>query len=193
MAALGFTVASFWFLWAYRGKVVGHPVGSYSAGFGSGDFRLRLPVVLANTGARTRVVVDARIRIVSGPKESTLKWQTTRRSLKPMSDDVEDFAAAFTLGNRGAERHFMEFVGPLADGVPKPQDYEYCLDVRLDRDLAWHMASRDVLRFGHLVHPDRYITYANSAEACSEDEVASARQALLAYARKSGISTTWGD
>lgn len=137
------------------------------------------------------MVVDARLRLGTGSAESLLNWQTVRKSLKPDSDDVEDLAVVFTLGSRSSVRHFMEFVGNVTEGVPQPSDYEYRLELLLDRRGEVADRQHRVLRFGHLVHPANYIVYANSAEPCTQDEVERARKSFLEYAERSGIAPTW--
>ena len=62
VAALIFTVASFWWLQARRGKLIMSSIPAFS-GYVATDRRLgvRLPIWLYNTGARTRLVDELRL------------------------------------------------------------------------------------------------------------------------------------
>jgi hypothetical protein len=189
--ALLFTVASFWWLWARRGPVVSFPVTAYAAAYANEAFRIRVPVVLANRGAAMRVVVDARLRLEGQHGLSILKWGLTRKTLQPGSDDVEDFPAPQTILGRSAMRIHMEFRGDLIEHLPEPVDYKFTIELLLDDSAVWQAAGAGVLRFGHMVHPDRYITYDNSSEPCSPDEPIEARAALLALARRQNLTLPW--
>ena len=189
--ALAFTLGSFWWLWARRGPVVSFPVGAYAAAYANDAFRVRLPIVLANRGAVVRVVVDARIRLDGGYGESILPWGITRRTLRPEEDDIEDFPTPQAFAGRTAARIHMEFLGNLAENLPAPTDYAFVLELLLDESESWQPCGSGVLRFGHMVHPDTYITYNNSPEPCSPDEPNAAREALVTLARRRNLTVPW--
>lgn len=189
--ALLFTLFSFWWLWGYKGKVKGHPVGTYAASYTHG-FRLCLPIVLSNAGARTRVVVDVRVVILSNQGDSALKWQSTRSALDPKSDNENgDFPTVFTIAGRSAEQRLMEFVGELAEGLPQPQDYTYRIDVLVDDEDDWTEVHQGVLRFSHMQHPDTHIVYSNSVTPCSPDEAERTGAAMLALAKRQNLTLRW--
>ncbi|WP_338749698.1 hypothetical protein [Janibacter alittae] len=138
-----------------------------------------------------RVVVDARLCVEGQHGRSILKWGLTRKTLQPGSDDVEDFPTPQTMPGRSAIRIHMEFRGDLLEHLPEPVDYKFTIELLLDDSIAWQVAGTGVLRFGHMVHPDRYITYDNSAEPCSPNEPIEAREALVALASRQNLTLPW--
>lgn len=138
-----------------------------------------------------RVVVDARVRLEGPHGRSTLKWGLTRKTLQPGTDDVDDFPTPQTIPGRSAIRIHMEFQGDLLEHLPEPIDYRFTVELLLDESTAWTAAGSGVLRFGHMAHPDRYITYDNSAEPCSPDEHITSREAMRSLARRQNLTLPW--
>jgi hypothetical protein len=66
--ALLFAVASFWWLNARRGRVVGAVPHAYGMAAAAQVFLLRLPLALYNTGARAIVVRDLRCWFPEAPR-----------------------------------------------------------------------------------------------------------------------------
>jgi hypothetical protein len=77
------------------------------SGYIGGGFRFRLPLTIYNTGARSLVVTDLRLSFVD--LDATAPVITFRLSLKPKTDDVEDFAHPFAVPGRSAVSRFVEF------------------------------------------------------------------------------------
>jgi hypothetical protein len=105
--ALLFTVASFWWIQVRRGRLVSYEPQTYAGYVSGGGFRFRLPLTIYNTGARTLVVIDLRLSFVD--QDETAPVITFRRSVKPRTDDVEDFAHPFAVPGRSAVTRFVEF------------------------------------------------------------------------------------
>ncbi len=105
VGALVFTVASFWWIYLRRGPLKVTTPDTYASAVTESQLRLRFPLVIFNTGAATVVVENLRL-VVEGQE---LEWITLRRSLRPTSKDVLDFAAPFTIEGRKARELFAEF------------------------------------------------------------------------------------
>lgn len=103
--ALVFTVASFWWIWLRRGRLtVAAPRYQASASTAQ-QLRIRFPLVFRNAGARSIVVEDLRL-VIDG---EAFDWITTRKTLRPETDDVADFAVPFVVAGREARTVIAEF------------------------------------------------------------------------------------
>lgn len=187
--ALFFTIFSFWWLQARKGGVKGFEPPTYAGAASAKEFRLRLPVVLYNSGARTRVVCGVRLAIDTGLTETVLSWMTFRTTIKPDTNDVVDFPSPYVIAGRAAELRFIEFVGVFAGGLPEPRDYSARFEIQLDGGANWLTACEFVLRLGHMQHPAAYITYPNSP--ASDDDVEKTRTAMIELARLQHITLAW--
>jgi hypothetical protein len=107
VAALAFTILSFWWLQARRGRLVAYVPHVYAANFQLSSFRLRLPLTVYNTGARTLVVTE--LQLVFPDDDVTVPVITFRKTLKPLTDDVVDFAHPFAVSGRDTASRFVEF------------------------------------------------------------------------------------
>lgn len=115
VGALVFTVASFWWIYLRRGRLRATPPHVYASSTTSAKVRIRLPLVIFNTGAAAIVVEDLRL-VVDGHE---LEWISLRRTIRPMTDDVLDFAAPFAIAGREARQIFAEFGQAPAPLVPE--------------------------------------------------------------------------
>src|SRR5690242_3321063 len=98
VGALLFTVASFWWIWLRRGRLVVAAPQAYASAVTASQLRIRFPLVIYNTGARAIIVENLRF-VIEGYE---LGWISTRRTIRPMPDDVLDFAAPFPVAGREA-------------------------------------------------------------------------------------------
>jgi hypothetical protein len=187
--ALFFTIFSFWWLQARKGSVKGFEPPTYAGAASANDFRLRLPVALYNSGARTRVVCRVRLAIDTSPTVTVLSWMTFRTTIKPDTNDVVDFAGPYVIAGRAAEVRFIEFVGDFAGGLPEPRDYTARFEIQMDGAATWLTVCEFVLRLGHMQHPGVYIAYPNSP--ASDDDVEKTRMALIELARLQHIILAW--
>jgi hypothetical protein len=132
--ALLFTVASFWWIQVRRGRVVSYEPQTYSGYIMSGGFRVRLPLTIYNTGARTLVVVDLRLSFVD--QDVTVPVITFRRTVKPTTGDLEDFAHPFAVPGRSAVSRFVEF--GTKHWAPNPDTrYRLRVEARTGDDGEW--------------------------------------------------------
>ncbi len=78
--ALGFTIASFWWLHARTGSLEAAAPRSYAF---ADKVRVRLPFAFFNTGAKALIVTDLRLVIDNDPDTEPLGWITSRTKLRP--------------------------------------------------------------------------------------------------------------
>lgn len=152
--ALLFTVASFWWIQVRRGRLVSYEPQTYSGYTTSGGFRFRVPLTIYNTGARTLVVTDLRLRFVD--QDVAVPMITFRRTVRPGTDDVEDFAHPLTIPGRSAVSRFVEF--GTNHWAPAPDTW-YRLGVEARDDRGWSELVRFELSSPEKEKAHAYITY----------------------------------
>jgi hypothetical protein len=157
--ALAFTIGSFWWLHARHGALVSFEPQTFAAAATPQQSRVRLPVVLFNTGAIPIVVQDMQLRFPEG-QGTILPWALTRSQLKPASDDGYVFPAVFSVPGRSTEQMFIEFGGPFAGAVPAG-DCQAQIDVKLGHRDGWDHLLTFTLRASRITDPHRFITYSN--------------------------------
>jgi hypothetical protein len=157
--ALLFTVFSFWWLNARRGRLRMTEVRLFACYVGGNGGRLRLPIALHNTGAVPLVVVDLRIRAESRGLERMAATRTHRTTIRPGADDVEDFPRPYEVPGRAVVTKFVEFtMAPelMLTLQPLNVDVEALIDRR-----GWRRVGRSTVRTDTVADPDVYITYSN--------------------------------
>lgn len=117
--ALLFTVASFWWVNARPGRLVGSIPTTFALFLDSTTAKFRIPVIIYNTGARTTVVEALRLAIVHSDKEP-LEWVTTGTRLRPIKGEKDDFAAPFPIDGRRAVQIFPDFKESPPSWRPEP-------------------------------------------------------------------------
>lgn len=136
LAALGFTVASFWWLQARRGTLRTYVPQVYAAAITpERRCRLRFPLTFYNDGAAAQAITDMRV-VVVGDVEHALPMITFRRTLKPLSDDVDDFAHTFPVLGRQAVSRIVEF-GSDEWAPPVASSIRVRLEVREGHSDSW--------------------------------------------------------
>lgn len=132
--ALAFTIGSFWWLQARKGRLVSYEPQTYASHIGQDRFRLRLPLTIYNTGARSIVVTDLRVVFVDAGV--AVPVITFRHTLRPEPDDVSDYAHPFPVPGRQAVSRFVEF--GRQDWAPAIDTrYRLRLTVRSGGSLDW--------------------------------------------------------
>jgi hypothetical protein len=133
--ALLFTVTSFWWIHVRRGHLVSYEPQVFAGYVLQHQFRLRLPLTIYNTGARTLTVTD--LRAVFQDEGVIVPVITFRHSLKPVSGDVADFAHPFPVGGRQAVSRFVEFGLKSGWAPAKGTKYRVRIDVRSGDSAEW--------------------------------------------------------
>lgn len=132
--ALAFTVASFWWMNVRSGHLTSFEPQTYSGYMKEQSFRLRLPLTIYNTGAKTLVVTD--LRVVFLKEAVVVPVITFRSSLKPVSADVVDFAHPFSVPGRQAVTRFVEF--GRQDWSPEYEmQYAIAVEARTGKAKEW--------------------------------------------------------
>ena len=114
--ALLFTIGSFWWLYARKGRIVAGTPRTYAF---VDAVRLRLPLALFNTGAIDVIVADLRVTLIDATREP-MRWITTRTKLRPETDDGFAFATPFAVPGRATRELIAEF-GDDAGWKPQPK------------------------------------------------------------------------
>jgi hypothetical protein len=156
ICALFFTVASFWMLNARPGRLKSYEPHSFAAIL-RGPTRIRLPLVIHNTGALPIIVQSLRLRLASGAE---LTWITTRSQLKPTSDDNPQFASVFHVPGRTAQQIFVEFGQEDALEV---RDYDVQIEVKVGHKNKWTSLVAFTL-YTEQANEPAYITYSNDPD-----------------------------
>jgi hypothetical protein len=174
--ALLFTIGSFWWLNARRGKLKSFEPQSFAVCRTPDKLRLLFPLVLYNTGAKPIVVQDLRLRFAKEPRwQMPLPWTTTRSQL--VSND-HAFPAVFSIPGRSAQQMFVEFGGSFPEVTPLARDYEVRVEAKVGHRKNWKRLITFALRGAHITHPDRYIAYSNSPHDLTEATVKESEAAL---------------
>lgn len=125
VSALVFTVASFWWLNARQGRLKSWEPQSFAAIVHGSMVRLRLPLVLHNTGAKPIVVQDLRLTFPDEPASHLpLLWTSSPSRLQPGPDEEPALPAGFVVGGREAQQLFIEFEAPFSGFIPEARDYK---------------------------------------------------------------------
>jgi hypothetical protein len=181
--ALLFTVASFWWLQAYRGRLSCFPVQTFSGYLDQHKAALRFPLCIYNSGAVPLVVTDLRLRLLPPVGEDVrMHFRTIRRSIRTDEDDWADFAHAYSVAGRSVDTRMVEFAmhespAALLSGVP----VDAVVEAQVGHSPAWRELGRFPVHVETMAHPQNYITYSNQQHVWPEgivEEAAKAHQDL---------------
>ena len=175
-SALLFTVASFWWLQARRGRLTCFPVQTFSGYLKRVGAALRIPLSIFNSGAVPLVVTDLRLRLVSpAGGEVQMHFRTLRRSVRTESDDVEDFAHAYSVAGRSVDTRMVEFA---MNATPAQLLSEHPVNAAVEAQIGhsdeWVELGRFPIHVETMAHPGNYITYSNQEHVWPQGIVADA-------------------
>ncbi|MFI9612102.1 hypothetical protein ACIHCM_10570 [Streptomyces sp. NPDC052023] len=191
VCALVFTVASFWWLNARQGRLQSWEPHSFAALVTHSLARLRLPLVLHNTGAKPIVVQDLRL---SFPDESAsylpLLWTSSPSRLEPGPDEGQKLPAGFVVGGREAQQLFIEFEAPFSGFLPEARDYKVEIEVRVGHRKGWRRLLTFILRANNIIYPDRYAVCNNAPLEPTKEDERKAEAALLELLEEHGKSAS---
>ena len=162
VCALLFTVASFWWLNARRGRLKSFEPHTFSAGIPSHMVRLRFPIVLYNTGAVPIVVQNLRVRFPKERDSEPLPWVGWRFQIRPDEHESHDFPAVFAVPGRRAHQMFVEFGGPSLGFTLERRDYPALVEIKLGHKKKWKRLIKFTFHAGEISDPDSYVTYENT-------------------------------
>lgn len=179
LMALAFTIGSFWWLHARRGKLMSYRPHSFAALVTEDLTLLRLPLVFYNTGATQLVVQNLRVRFPAEPGDKLgFSWRSIRKTLTPRSDDKVDLPAVFSVPGRSAVQMFIEFGGPWPGFAMSGKELRTVVDVRLGHKKDWTELLEFQLLAQGISSPDQYITYSNEPNLIPDDAVEKANKAV---------------
>lgn len=138
VCALLFTVASFWWLNARQGRLKTWEPHAFAAIIRSSTARLRLPLVLHNTGAKPIVVQDL---LLTFPDASRLQ---------PGPDEDAKEPAGFVVPGREAQQLFIEFEAPFSGFMPEARDFKVQLQARVGHRKGWRRLLTFTLRAANI-------------------------------------------
>ncbi|MFF4347040.1 hypothetical protein [Streptomyces sp. NPDC001530] len=180
ICALLFTIASFWWLNARQGRLESWEPHSFAAIVHGSMVRLRIPLVLHNTGAKPIVVQDLRLTFPDEPASHLpLLWTASPSRLQPGPDEEPELPAGFIVAGREAQRLFIEFEAPFPGFVPEARDYKVRIQVRVGHRKGWRSLLTFTLRTTNIIHPDRYTVCHNAPLELTKEDEKKADAALL--------------
>ncbi|MCX4515318.1 hypothetical protein OHA27_34370 [Streptomyces sp. NBC_01619] len=180
ICALLFTIASFWWLNARQGRLESWEPHSFAAIVHGSMVRLRLPLILHNTGAKPIVVQDLRLTFPDEPASHLpLLWMSSPSRLQPGPDEEPELPAGFIVAGREAQRLFIEFEAPFSGLVPEARDYKVRIQVRVGHRKGWRSLLTFTLRTTNIIHPDRYTICNNAPLELTREDCRKADAALL--------------
>ncbi|MFG2424463.1 hypothetical protein ACGFWD_36185 [Streptomyces sp. NPDC048448] len=180
VCALIFTVASFWWINARRGHLKSWEPHSFAAIVHCSMARLRLPLVLHNTGAKPIVVQDLRLTFPDEPASHLpLLWISSPSRLQPGPEEEPKLPAVFAVAGREAQQLFIEFEAPFSGFVPEPRNYKAQIQARLGHRKGWRTLLTFTLRAANIIDPDRYTVYRNAPLELTKEDRRKADAALL--------------
>jgi len=186
ICALVFTIASFWYLNLFPGRVSGIPAHIFAGHASATRGLLRLPIVIYNSGAIPKVVTEMQLILTSGDECDKMPTQAVRFSLDPKPDDRKDFFHAFVVPGRSVITQYVDF---QAQGAPRAmvtgEPSEARVEMRLGTDARWKTLCISPLRTDSMADPGLMITYSNSPAHWPDRQLERAAVALAGV--RSGI------
>lgn len=160
--ALLFTVGSFYWLQARKGRLKLYPVVTFSGFMTKERMVLRLPVIIFNSGARPRVVTALRLVALDDAGERVvMECQSFRKTISPETDDREDSAHAYAIAGRQVVTKHAQFQVerlPLFD-MPTPVTFD--VEAMLDHSTKWGRLGRVVVHT-QIIWTPAFIGYSNN-------------------------------
>jgi hypothetical protein len=169
ICALAFTISTFWWLNARRGRLKTFEPHTFAARLTQGDVRLRIPLVLYNTGAVPIIIQDLRLDI-SETHPVSLPWITVRTSLDSSADQKHDSAAVFSVAGRTTYQIFAEFGAPSLESELEARAYRVRILARFGHKREWQSLLTFPLQIGRIASPDFTTVYRNLPDPLPKDE-----------------------
>ncbi|MBX7553268.1 hypothetical protein ACIQB5_31385 [Streptomyces sp. NPDC088560] len=192
--ALVFTVASFWWLNARQGRLRAWEPHSFAAIVHGSMARLRLPLVLHNTGPKPIVVQDLILTFPDEPASHLpLLWVSSPSRLQPGPDEEAKLPAGFVVGGREAQQLFLEFEAPFSGFAPEARDYKAQIQMRVGHRKGWRPLLTFTLRAANIIDPDRYTVYNNAPIELTKEDQKRADAALLELLDGEGDASAPGE
>lgn len=160
--ALLFTIGSFYWLQARKGRLKLYPVITFSGYWNKSRLVLRLPVILFNSGARPRVITA--LRLVTTDDEGTrivLECHSFRKTIDPTSEDMEDMAHAYAIPGRQVVTKHAHFAVDSLPVFNQAGPASFQMQALVDDSIRWRKMG-DVMVHVEIMYTSSYITYSNN-------------------------------
>jgi hypothetical protein len=160
--ALLFTVASFYWLQARKGRLKLYPVVTFSGYMRRGRFVLRIPVIIFNSGAKPRVVCALRMAATDDVgKAVVLECHSFRKSAGPAEGDYEDMAHAYAVPGRNVVTKHADFTIDELPSFPGGGPVRFEMQAMVDDKTTWQPVGHiDV--HTEILYTTDYISYSNN-------------------------------
>lgn len=169
-SALAFSIGSFYWLQARKGRLKLLPVVAFSASASKERFRLRLPITIYNTGAKPRVVVAVRLRLLGTSPYLFLECHNYRKTIDGNEQDFEDAPAPYVIPGRNVVTKFPHFHADTVRGLfgneGKPCRFEF--QALLDDKPDW-VSLGEIEVHTEIIHTSAFISYSNNSGVWPKD------------------------
>lgn len=157
--ALVFTVGSFYWLQARKGRLKLYPVTTFMGAANNRTFVLRVPIIIYNSGARPRVVCGIRLRW-QGDKKFLFECHTFRKTIDAQPGDHEDYAHPYVIPGRNVVTKFANFRGEDFACHLSDKSSIFDVEVMLDDQPEWKPLG-PVRIHTEIMNDTGYVTYSN--------------------------------
>jgi hypothetical protein len=168
LAALGFTVGSFWWMnWRVGSLTVPGAPSSFAGTTQNGRLILLFPLVFYNSGPVPYVVRDLRLRFGDEPDGPPLSYHRVRSGISPSHSELEDLSAAFPVGGNEAVRMFCEFERTPIGREMTAGRHPLILEALTDKRSAWQSLLSFDLHLtlnAEVAMPSTFISFRNREE-----------------------------
>lgn len=183
-SALAFTVGSFYWLQARRGRLKVYPVSTFGGAAADPTFLLRLPIMIFNSGAKPRVVTSLRLRF-EGEESALLECHTFRKSLDPKPGDTEDYFYPYVVPGRDIVTKLAHFRGGNFARLLGDEPSSFVVEVQHDDQIKWKAIGR-IKVHTEIMHTGGYIAYSNNPGVWPENILVEAKQWRSSLASNAG-------
>lgn len=164
LAALAFTIFSFWWMNWRTGDIIVAPPSTYAGHTQGGKLSLLFPLVFFNTGPVPQVVRDLRLRFADEPNGAPLDFERVRTGVSPSDAELVDLAAAFPVPGNEMVRLFCEFDRRPAGRTMAAGPHPLLLEALTDKRSGWQMLLEFTLNVDDAAEeqmPRAFIAYTN--------------------------------
>jgi hypothetical protein len=166
--ALAFTILSFWWLHARRGKLIIAPPRAFAvANKADGLLLVQLPLVFYNDGPASQIVHNLRLTVVQGKHQSPILYFNNTVPDLAIGGDRQ-WARQFIIEGRKAHAVVCAFQNDARDFVFQDKDCYAKLEARLNQDRKWRTVLTFSLQVPHELVPQmnggRLLPYDNDPD-----------------------------
>ncbi len=145
LAALVFTLFSFWWMHWRVGHIIVAGPSSYAATTQADALILLFPLVFFNTGPVPYVVRNLRVRFKDEPNGAPLTFQRIRSGVSPSHVELLDLASGFPIPGNQTVKLFCEFGRKPTGRTITAGAYGLVLEALTDKVQGWTPLSEFIL------------------------------------------------